>query len=85
MRIVVIGSGFGGVNAAVEIRKKLKEPKDEIIVISDIAQFVFRPSLIWLPFHKQKLKKVNQLLSALRRIIRTQVLPMSFYLSCLRI
>lgn len=46
MRIVVIGSGFGGVNAAVEIRKKLKHSQLVITVISDKKEFIFRPSLI---------------------------------------
>lgn len=57
MRIVIIGGGFGGLNAAIEIRKKLNQPKHEIIIISDQADFVFRPSLIWLPFHKHSIKK----------------------------
>ncbi|MFK2826913.1 FAD-dependent oxidoreductase [Bacillus sp. B190/17] len=59
MRIVIIGSGFGGLNAAIEIRKKLTSPQHEIIVVADKAQFVFRPSLIWLPFHKHRLNKMT--------------------------
>lgn len=59
MRIVVIGSGFGGLNAAVEIRKKLKHSQHEITVISDKEEFIFRPSLIWLPFHKHSIKKLS--------------------------
>lgn len=57
MHIVVIGSGFGGLNAAVEIRKKLKHSQHEITVISDNEEFIFRPSLIWLPFHNHSIKK----------------------------
>ncbi|MED1472747.1 NAD(P)/FAD-dependent oxidoreductase [Bacillus salipaludis] len=57
MRIVIIGSGFGGLNAAVEIRKKLKHSQLVITVISDREEFIFRPSLIWIPFHKHSIKK----------------------------
>ncbi|CAM3811606.1 NAD(P)/FAD-dependent oxidoreductase [Cytobacillus oceanisediminis] len=57
MRIAIVGAGFGGLNAAVELRKKLKPSQFQIIVISDHPQFVFRPSLIWLPFHNHPLNK----------------------------
>ncbi|WP_235864142.1 NAD(P)/FAD-dependent oxidoreductase [Sutcliffiella halmapala] len=59
MHIVVIGSGFGGLNAAVELRKKFKHSQHEITVISDQEQFIFRPSLIWLPFHKHSIEKIT--------------------------
>ncbi|MCJ7841961.1 FAD-dependent oxidoreductase [Lederbergia sp. NSJ-179] len=57
MNIVIVGSGFGGLNAAIEIRKKLKKSPHDVIVISEKAEFVFRPSLIWLPFHKHSINK----------------------------
>jgi sulfide:quinone oxidoreductase len=59
MRIVVIGSGFGGLNAAVDIRNKLKHFQHDITVISDKENFIFRPSLIWLPFHKHSIEKIT--------------------------
>ncbi|MBT2686637.1 FAD-dependent oxidoreductase [Bacillus sp. ISL-47] len=57
MRIVIIGAGFGGLNAAVTLQKKLNPSQHEILIISDNPQFVFRPSLIWLPFHKHSIDR----------------------------
>lgn len=48
-KIVVVGSSFAGLTAAVELRKKLGTDH-EIKVISKDDKFVFMPSLIWLPF-----------------------------------
>jgi sulfide:quinone oxidoreductase len=46
-KIVVLGGSFGGLNAALELRRLLgKEP--DITLISDSDKFVFIPSLPWL-------------------------------------
>lgn len=47
IRIVVLGSSFGGLTTAFELRRILKG-KVEITVISDDDRFVFLPSLPWL-------------------------------------
>jgi sulfide:quinone oxidoreductase len=52
-RIVVVGSNFAGYTAALELKKHLKDEHD-IVVLSKWADFVFMPSLIWLPFGKRK-------------------------------
>ena len=48
-RIVVIGSNFAGLTAAVELKKKLGAEHD-LVVLSKDDKFLFMPSLIWLPF-----------------------------------
>jgi sulfide:quinone oxidoreductase len=46
-RVIVIGSGFAAITAVRELRKRSGEV--EICVISPLAEFVFLPSLIWIP------------------------------------
>ena len=48
-RVVVLGSSFAGMTAALELRKRL-EPADEVVVLDPRPDFTFIPSLIWLPF-----------------------------------
>lgn len=48
-RVVVAGSSFAGMTAALELRKRLPDG-DEIVVFDPRADFTFIPSLIWLPF-----------------------------------
>ncbi|OFW57697.1 MAG: hypothetical protein A2133_08655 [Actinobacteria bacterium RBG_16_64_13] len=45
-RVVVVGGSFGGVNAAYQLRRKLNDQAD-IVVISAEADFTFIPSLPW--------------------------------------
>src|SRR6516164_5538916 len=48
-RVVVLGSSFAGMTAALELRRRL-DRQDEIVVLDPRDQFTFIPSLIWLPF-----------------------------------
>ncbi|EHN11900.1 Sulfide-quinone reductase [Patulibacter medicamentivorans] len=48
-QIVIVGSSFAGMTAALEIRRKLDE-RHRIVVLDPHADFTFIPSLIWLPF-----------------------------------
>lgn len=48
-RVVVIGSSFAGMTAALELRRRL-ERQDEVVVLDPRDHFTFIPSLIWLPF-----------------------------------
>ena len=48
-RVVVLGSSFAGLTAALEIRKHLDD-RHEVVVLDPRDHFTFIPSLIWLPF-----------------------------------
>lgn len=65
MKVVIIGAGFGGLQACFRLRSLLKERKDEIILISDIDYFLFRPSLIWVPFGERKISDISLPLKAI--------------------
>jgi len=51
-KVVVLGANFGGLTAALSLKKDLKNDVD-VTVISDRDYFLFNPSLIWLPFGKR--------------------------------
>jgi NADH dehydrogenase FAD-containing subunit len=51
-RVVVLGSNFGGFTAALALKHELGDDVD-VTVISPSDQFLFNPSLIWLPFGKR--------------------------------
>jgi len=46
-RISVIGAGFAGLTAARQLRRQL--PTAEITLIAPTPEFVYYPSLIWVP------------------------------------
>jgi sulfide:quinone oxidoreductase len=48
-RAIVVGSSFAGLTAALELRKRLHE-RHEVVVLDPREDFTFIPSLIWLPF-----------------------------------
>jgi len=48
-RIVILGSSFAGLTAALELKGHLGDAHD-IIVLSKSDTFVFQPSLVWVPF-----------------------------------
>jgi sulfide:quinone oxidoreductase len=48
-RVVILGSSFAGLTAALETRKLVGD-RHEIVVLDPRADFTFIPSLIWLPF-----------------------------------
>lgn len=45
-RVVVLGSSFGGITAANQLRKLLPS-RHEVLLVSNTSTFVFRPSLPW--------------------------------------
>lgn len=57
-RVVVLGSSFAGMTAALEIRRHLDE-RDEVVVLDPRSDFTFIPSLIWLPFGLRAAKDVT--------------------------
>ena len=48
-QVVVIGSSFAGLTAALELRKRL-DHRHRIVVLDPREDFTFIPSLVWLPF-----------------------------------
>ena len=48
-RVVIIGSSFAGLTAALELKKRVGD-RHEIVVLDPRPDFTFIPSLIWLPF-----------------------------------
>lgn len=48
-RTVVVGSSFAGYTAALELRRRLAD-HHEVVVLDPKPYFTFIPSLIWLPF-----------------------------------
>lgn len=60
-RVIILGSNFAGVTAALEIKRKLKAKKidHEVIVISPKDRFVYIPSLIWVPFGLRKFSEIS--------------------------
>lgn len=48
-RAVIVGSSFAGLTAALDLRKRLDD-RHEIVVLDPRPDFTFIPSLIWLPF-----------------------------------
>lgn len=52
-RVVVVGSSFAGLTAALDLRKHLDD-RHEVVVLDPRDHFTFIPSLIWVPFGLRK-------------------------------
>ena len=57
-KVVVLGANFGGLTAALTLKKDLGNEVD-VKVVSDRDYFLFNPSLIWLPFGSRDTKDVS--------------------------
>ncbi len=51
-KVLVLGGNFGGLTAALSIKHELQADVD-VTVVSASDQFLFNPSLIWVPFGKR--------------------------------
>lgn len=60
-KIVVLGSNFAGFTTAIQISKKLKNKRTEyqVIVVSPSHDFLYVPSLIWVPFGRREVKDIR--------------------------
>lgn len=65
-RVVVIGTGFGGLESAFYLRKRLAE-RVQITLVGERAQFQFKPNTIYIPFGKPPEAFVFPLARALER------------------
>ncbi len=57
-KIVILGGSFAGLTAAFDLKRKLKDEAD-VTVISKSKNFVFIPSLIWVPFGWRKPEDIS--------------------------
>lgn len=57
-RTVILGSSFAGLTAALELRKRVGD-EHEIVVLDPRENFTFIPSLIWVPFGVRKAEDVT--------------------------
>ncbi|HET9171052.1 MAG TPA: FAD-dependent oxidoreductase [Actinospica sp.] len=57
-RVIVVGGNFGGLAAALELKRELGQDA-AVTVVSASARFLFNPSLIWLPFGKRKAANIT--------------------------
>jgi len=57
-KILVLGGSFAGLTAAFDLKRKLKD-KADVTVISKMNDFVFIPSLIWVPFGWRKPEDIS--------------------------
>ncbi len=65
-RVVVVGSSFAGLTAALELRKHLDD-QHQVIVLDPREDFTFIPSLIWVPFGLRDAQDVTFPLAPLYR------------------
>lgn len=56
--IFVLGGNFGGMTSAFELQRKLKT-KARVVVVSRQKEFVYIPSLIWVPFGRRTLDDIT--------------------------
>lgn len=57
--IVIAGSGFGGLTAALQLKKQLKNTDHRITVISRDPVFIYRPSLVLVAFGKKSPQSIT--------------------------
>lgn len=57
-KLLVIGGNFGGVTSALEAKRTLGQ-EVSVKVISRLPQFVYIPSLIWVPFGRRRVSDIT--------------------------
>jgi sulfide:quinone oxidoreductase len=57
-KVVVLGSNFGGLTAALAVKLELEGDVD-VTVVSPSPQLLFNPSLTWVPFGKRAPKDIT--------------------------
>jgi sulfide:quinone oxidoreductase len=57
-RVVVLGSNFAGLTAALGLKRELHDDVD-VTVLSATDKFLFTPSLIWVPFGKRTVEQIT--------------------------
>ncbi len=68
-KIVILGSGFAGLTAAVRLNRRLPDARHEVLVIDRSTTFVYRPSLVLVAFgHKPARDVTFDLVSTYHRL-----------------
>lgn len=59
--ILILGSNFAGYTSAMQLAKKLKSKRKEykVIVVSPSHDFLYVPSLIWVPFGRRNIEDIR--------------------------
>jgi sulfide:quinone oxidoreductase len=57
-KVLVLGSNFGGLTAALAVKHELHGDVD-VTVVSPSDRFLFNPSLIWLPFGRRRPEEIT--------------------------
>ena len=57
--IVVLGSNFAGLTAAIQLSKNIDRKLYQVTVISPTDEFLYVPSLIWVPFGRRKVEDIK--------------------------
>lgn len=57
-RIIVIGGSFAGMTAAIALKNQLGD-RHEVTVLSKTKDFLFMPSLIWVPFGRRSKEDIT--------------------------
>lgn len=57
--VLVVGGNFAGLTAALETKRRLKHQDHKVIVLSNREQFLFVPSLIWVPFGEREIEDIT--------------------------
>jgi len=64
--ILVLGGGFGGLTAAVELRKRLSK-QHHIVLVDRSERHLFTPSFLWLITGQRRADKISRPLERLKR------------------
>jgi len=56
--ILVLGGNFGGMTSAFELRRK-RRANARVVVVSRQKEFVYIPSLIWVPFGRRSVTDIT--------------------------
>lgn len=57
--VLVIGANFAGLTSALETKRRLKHKDHKVIVVSNRENFLFVPSLIWVPFGEREIEDIT--------------------------
>ncbi|MGV3528652.1 MAG: NAD(P)/FAD-dependent oxidoreductase [Flavisolibacter sp.] len=58
MKVVVIGGNFAGFTASIQLKRKFKD-KADVLLIDRNENFLFMPSLIWVPTSRREVKDIT--------------------------